>query len=153
MKNSARIAGAVLFALTSGACQSTSGALKSLVTPSSLNDALGTSALAGATWKLVEIGGAKALAGATVTATFGAANSLSGSGGCNRYFGTATAAEGKLTVGPLGSTRMFCAEDGVSDQENAYFSALAKATGYVVVGTELRLHTASGDAALVFVRE
>lgn len=152
MKNSLRTV-AVLFAFTSAACQGVPSSLTELVAPSSTGAAPGTSSLLGATWRLVEINGAKALAGVAVTATFGAANSLSGSGGCNRYVGAATANDGKLTVSPLASTRMYCAEAGVSDQEDKYFALLAKATAYTVVGAELRLHTQSGDAALVFVRE
>jgi heat shock protein HslJ len=153
LKNSLRIAGSVLFAITSVACQGASGALTAPNAPSSLKSTAATASLQGVTWRLVEMGGRKAIDGVTVTAVFAAPNSLSGSGGCNRYFGAATANDGKLTVSPLGSTRMYCAEAGVSEQEDAYFSILAKVTGYTVVGAELRLHTPSADAALVFVRE
>jgi len=153
LKNTVRIAAATLFAVTSVACQSNSAGLTAPSVASLLEASAVTSPLQGSTWKLVEISGQKAVAGSAVTATFGAANSLSGSGGCNRYVGAATASDGKLTVSPLASTRMYCAEAGVSDQEDKYFSLLAKSTGYTVIGTELRLHTASGDAALVFVRD
>jgi heat shock protein HslJ len=148
--------GAVLFAFVSVACQ---GASSPLVAPtaapseSSSSSTAAISSLFGGTWRLVGINGQKALASVAVTAVFGSENSLSGSGGCNRYSGTATANDGKLTVSPLAATRMYCAESGVGDQEQAYFSALAKATGYAVLGTELRLSPEKGDATLVFVRE
>jgi hypothetical protein len=48
---------------------------------------------------------------------------------------------------------MYCGEAGVADQEDAYFSALAKVTGYSVVGAELRLSAETGKTTLVFVRE
>lgn len=154
MKHTTRIAAAVLFAFTSAACQS--GAPSPLAAPSapsSLDGAAAASSLLGATWRLVEVNGQKALAGVSVTAMFAAPNSLSGSGGCNRYFGTAVTDNGKLTVGALGATRMYCAEDGVSAQEDAYFQALGKATTYRLVGAELRLYPAQGEATLVFERE
>ena len=88
-----------------------------------------------------------------MTAVFGAEKSLSGSGGCNRYAGAATVNDGKLTVSPLATTRMFCPEPGVADQEDAYLSALSKATGYVVADAELRLTAGAGGATLVFARE
>ena len=154
MKPTTRIAAAVLFALTSGACQSgASSSLTAPVTPSSLNGAASASSLLGATWRLVEVNGQKALAGVSVTAVFAAPNSLSGSGGCNRYFGTAVTDNGKLTVGALGATRMYCAEPGVAAQEDAYFSTLGKATTYGMVGAELRLYPAQGEATLRFERE
>jgi heat shock protein HslJ len=153
VKNTLRMVGVVLVAFASVACQSASSALSGPNSPSSPNVANSTSSLLGATWRLVEIGGQKALPDVPVTATFTAPNSLSGSGGCNRYFGTAVATDGKLTMSPLGSTQMYCAQAGISDQESAYFSILAKVTGYTVVGAELRLKTAASDAALVFVRE
>ena len=156
MKHTIRLAGAVSFAIMSVACQG--GASSSLTSPSSpsapgsTSSASSTSSLA-ATWRLVELNGQKAIAGVTVTAVFGAQTSLSGSGGCNRYFGGAAVDNGQIKVGALGATRMYCAEAGVSAQEDAYFSALGKATTYRIVGAELRLYPAQGEATLVFERE
>jgi len=156
LKNTVRVAPAILFAFTSVACQGTSNPLvfpTSVAPDSSSSSAVATTSLSGASWRLVEINGQKALASVSVTAIFGEKSPLSGSGGCNRYAGTATANNGKLVVSPLASTRMYCGETGVADQEDAYFSALAKATGYAVVGSELRLSPETGDATLVFARE
>lgn len=153
MKNTVRIAAAVLTAFTSVACQGSSSGLTAPTVPSSLNGTAAASSLLGASWRLVELNGQPALAGVAVTAVFGAQNSLSGSGGCNRYFGTAATNNETLTVGALGATRMYCAEPGVAAQEDAYFAALGKTTTYRIVGFELRLNTAQGETTLVFARE
>lgn len=155
MKNTVRVVVATLFALGSAACQ---GGSTSLVAPtaasgSSSNVIAAASSLFDASWRLVEINGEKALPNVSVTATFSGGSALSGSGGCNKYFGSATVTDGKLAVSPLGSTRMYCGEAGVADQEDAYFKALANVTGYSVVGAELRLSAETGKPTLVFVRE
>lgn len=41
---------------------------------------------------------------------------VSGSGGCNRIFGPAHVENGRLIVGPLGSTRMACPDQQGGDQ-------------------------------------
>ena len=153
MKNTVRIAGAVLFAFTSVACQGGSSALTAPTAAASQNSTVATSSLPGVTWRLVQINGQSAVAGVAVTAPFETPNRVSGSGGCNRYTGAATADNGQLAVGALAATRMYCAEAGVAAQEDAYFSALGKAKGYTVLGTELRLSAEKGDTTLVFVRE
>jgi putative lipoprotein len=48
---------------------------------------------------------------------------VSGNGGCNRYFGSATVRDDGITFGPLGSTRMACPQ-AVMDQEQRFLGAL-----------------------------
>ena len=153
MKNNVRIAGAVLFAVMSVACQGASNALTTPTAAASLDGIAAASSLSGATWRLVQINGQSALEGVAVTAIFESPDRVSGSGGCNRYTGAATADNGQLAVGALASTRMYCAEAGVSAQEDAYFSALGKSKTYRIVGAELRLQTATGEGTLVFACE
>ncbi len=74
---------------------------------------------------------------------------MSGTSGCNRYFGRATAESGRLSVGPLGSTMMACPQDAM-DQEQAYLAALQAAASYTIEGSELRLSPAAGQPTLVF---
>ena len=78
---------------------------------------------------------------------------MSGSSGCNRYFGGATASGDRLDVGLLAGTRMYCGADGVMDQESAYLAALEKAESFRIVGNELRLLPASGAVSLTFQLE
>jgi heat shock protein HslJ len=47
-----------------------------------------------------------------------------GSGGCNHWFGSYQLNAGKLTFGPLGSTRRTCAP-ALMEQEQRFFEALA----------------------------
>lgn len=70
--------------------------------------------------------------GTIITALFGADGNLSGSGGCNNYFGSFTANDdGTMTINePLGSTMMAC-ETGM-DQESAYLAALTAVTGFAL---------------------
>lgn len=80
----------------------------------------------------------------TVTALFENGN-LTGSAGCNSYFGSYTQ-EGQngITIGPLGSTLMFCGEPGVMEQETAYLTLLQSAASYDVSGAMLTLSDAGG---------
>ena len=77
---------------------------------------------------------------------------LSGSGGCNRYFGKfEISEESKLMVSPVGSTMMACSEI-INEQERRYFDSLAKVGGYRY-DEEARLLTLSdqeGNSLLVF---
>ena len=73
------------------------------------------------------------------------ARRLSGSGGCNRFFGSyETGSEGDLSVSPLGATRMMCAEPGVMELEAAFFEVLSNASSYSIEGGELTIRFAGG---------
>ncbi len=70
--------------------------------------------------------------GTVITAVFSSDGELSGSSGCNSYFGSFTANDqGSMTIdGPLGSTMMACPSG--MEQEAAYLAALQTVTGYAV---------------------
>ena len=106
-----------------------------------------SSPLVGTTWRLLSIDGRPVLAGVTITAEFTADDRVAGSAGCNRYFGTAAPKGDRLEVGGFGSTRMFCTQDGVMAEEQAFLSAFEKVTSYSISASELRL---LGGARLVF---
>jgi heat shock protein HslJ len=108
-------------------------------------------AVVGPTWRLVAMEGRPVLPGTRVTAEFTTDDRVAGSAGCNRYFGRAgVKGGGQLSVGLLGSTRMYCGADGVMDQEQAYFAALQNATTYQLANGELRLGPGGGASTLVF---
>ncbi len=109
-------------------------------------------ALVGPTWRLTSIDGRQALADVRVTAVFGDDGRVTGSAGCNGYFGGARAEGAQISVGVLASTRMHCG-DVVSCQELAYLSALPKAKAWRVVGTELRLGPDASVVTLVLRAE
>jgi heat shock protein HslJ len=99
---------------------------------------------------VVTIEGAKVLDGTQLTATFSTDSRVSGSSGCNSYFGSADAKTGTLSVGPLASTMMACLADGVMPQEQRYLAALQAAKSFVVSGDELRLGRSASGVTLVY---
>jgi heat shock protein HslJ len=131
------------FALTLAAC----GASQDALGPS------GGMSLIGPTWQLVSLEGRAAVAGSRVTAVFAEGDRVSGSAGCNSYFGRARAADGRLAVRGLGSTLMYCTAEGVMPQEQAYLAALERAAVFGIAGTELRVGPAPGVVTLVFRAE
>ena len=90
------------------------------------------------------------MADTELTAAFGEDGEVSGSAGCNSFFGGYTAADGAIEIGPLASTRKLCAEDGVMEQEAAYLTALENATTYEFVGERLELRNDAGALQVTF---
>lgn len=108
--------------------------------------------LVGSEWTLATINGQPVLSGTRVTAEFSDEQRVSGSAGCNRYFGSAQLEPGKVAIGSLASTRMACAPDAVMTQENQYLQALEAAKSFDVRGDELRLGPSGTLTTLVFRR-
>jgi heat shock protein HslJ len=95
----------------------------------------GGSALVGPVWRASRVEGQPLLQATTISAEFTADGRVAGDAGCNRYTGSARAeASGSLSVGPLASTRMACAQ-GVMDQEARYLAALGSAAGTTLLFT------------------
>jgi heat shock protein HslJ len=141
-------------AILSVACGTASvGAIaNSVLSPDAVGNLIDSSSSDATTWKLVSLNGQPALSGVDVTAQFGADNRVTGSGGCNRYFGAAVVAGQKLSVGRMASTMMYCDGPGVMDQEHVYLGTLEKATVYKSAGDELQLGPPTGVVTLVFKR-
>jgi heat shock protein HslJ len=106
--------------------------------------------LVGPNWSLTTLGGKSVLEGTKLTAVFSGEDGVSGSAGCNNYFGRVRVEAGRLSVGPLGSTMMECGRDGLMEQEMLYLASLQAATSYTVQGDELRLGPSAGEVTLVF---
>lgn len=62
-------------------------------------------------WRVTELTGEAVPPGVDVTMRFDAEGRVSGSGGCNRYFGSYQLTDGALQFGALGMTRMACPGD------------------------------------------
>lgn len=105
------------------------------------------------TWWVLEAYGAPgnltpAIAGREPTMDF-ATGELNGSAGCNSYFGSYTSStDGSLDVSDLGNTDMYCTEEDIRDQEQAFLEALSGADKYEVVGGKLRI-TGAGKVLLL----
>lgn len=111
--------------------------------------------LAGPTWNLTSFHSGETvsslIAGSEITAQFGDDGQVTGSAGCNSYFGSYFVDGETLTIGPLGATRMACADpEGVMQQETLYLSLLDAAAGYSIEGNTLTLIDASGRMLLTF---
>jgi heat shock protein HslJ len=111
--------------------------------------------LRGTLWELVafhdEGTAFSVIAGTTITARFGDDGYLSGSAGCNEYFGTYSADGSVLSIGTIGTTKKFCtAPVGIMVQESAFTEALKNVRGFSVEGTGLSLKNGQGDVILSF---
>ena len=118
---------------------------------------LETTDLEGTTWSLLSYltpdGNTHELLPDTrITAEFNDGQ-IAGTAGCNNYFGTYELDGNSLTIGPSGSTMMFCAPEEVMLQETAYLAILSSVTSYETVGNQLHLLNGAGDTVLLFADE
>ena len=90
------------------------------------------------------------LADTELTAVF-EGDQISGSAGCNNYFGSFTADDGAISIGPLAATRRACFGEGVMEQETEFLAALESAATYSMVGSRLEMRTADDALAVVLV--
>lgn len=91
-----------------------------------------------------------ALTTAEVTAELSSENDeLTGSAGCNSYFGGYEADGSRLSlVGPMAITEMACLDDDIMDQEARYLDILSAAQSYTIEGGKLMIEC--GGETLVF---
>lgn len=143
--------GTLLLATAAAGCTSN-------VTPSPNATATSTTSpalqLEGTTWQLTslvtETGMNNTLPNTTITAQFDDGN-VTGSSGCNRYFGSYQVNKTEINIGQVGSTLMFCADpDGVMTQETSYVLLLRNVTSYAISDNELTLSDSLGNPQLVF---
>ncbi len=85
--------------------------------------------LIGPAWLAEDIGGRGVIDRAQTTMTFDAEGQVTGSGGCNRYFGPVSIDGTAISFGSLGATRKACVP-ALMDQEPKFFGALAMARSY-----------------------
>ncbi|WP_018183269.1 META domain-containing protein [Kaistia granuli] len=108
-------------------------------------------ALQGTEWLAEDIGGQGVLAIVQSTLAIEAGGKISGSGGCNRYFGTVTVKDGALKVGPLGATQMACVPAQM-EQERKFLDALSATQGYRLDGAKLVLLDGRGQPLVRLVK-
>lgn len=86
----------------------------------------GTRPLTGTAWVLEDLGGTAVLDRAQPTLEFADSGKVAGNGSCNRFFGSVQLSGDSISFGPLGTTKMACA-DSVGRQEATYLKALQDA--------------------------
>jgi len=106
--------------------------------------------LLGSQWLLEDITQRGVIDRLQSTLGFPQAGQLAGSGGCNRFMGPARLDQGRLTIGPLVSTRMACSPAAMN-QEQRYLGLLGQATGLRLEEPWLLIDTPEG--ALKFSRQ
>ena len=111
--------------------------------------------LVGIEWKLVSYGPASAPTAALpqteVTLEFEQNGKISGSAGCNGYFGSVTIdGEKLLQTSPVGNTVMGCVDKAVTAQETAFLEAFYEVESIKVVDSTLTLGYPDGE--LVFTK-
>src|SRR5262245_16808358 len=99
--------------------------------------------LAGSEWRPSRIGTSAISPEARLIVQFKSAGQLAGHGGCNRFFGQYTVSGNAIRIGPVGATRMACAEP-LMTLEMEFFSALEGARSFRRDKTKLVLFDASG---------
>jgi heat shock protein HslJ len=113
-------------------------------------------ALVGTEWVAIGInngrgGVASALEGVEVTATFGDDGRVTGSGGCNRFFGPFALDGESVVIGPLATTRKLRLEPaGVGEQEAAFLAALGRVATWSIREDRLQLRAADGALQVDF---
>lgn len=109
------------------------------------------SGLFGGTWLVEDIAGRGVIDYAQSTISFDPDGTVSGSGGCNRFRGSATIEGNALTFGPLAATKKACVP-ALLDQEQKFFAGLADVQSFRLKGPYLFLDDAAGTPRLKFTR-
>ena len=114
--------------------------------------------LAGTSWEVIAYNNGKeavvsVIIGTEITADFGEDGQVTGSAGCNHYFGPYQTEGDTISMGPFGMTEMFCQEpEGLMEQESAYLAALETAATYKIEGINMEMRTAEGALVGTFHR-
>jgi heat shock protein HslJ len=103
--------------------------------------------LSGTSWSVESVAG-QPNAGPSIEFT---QDRISGTGGCNRFFGGYSAEDGRISFTGVGATRMACAPD-IMAREDQFFSALNAAQSYRRDGDRLTLTSADGRDIVLTAR-
>jgi heat shock protein HslJ len=106
--------------------------------------------LAGSEWRPSFMSAADLPAGIKMQVEFQPDGKITGSGGCNRFFGGYTISGNRIKIGPLASTRKAC--PGLLRVETAFFATLQAASSFEQTGTTLVLFDDAGAKLAQFVR-
>ena len=106
--------------------------------------------LAGSAWRPNFISAAELPPGIVMQVEFQPDGKISGTGGCNRFFGGYTVSGNHIKIGPLASTRKGC--PGLLRAETALFARFQAASIFEQTDTTLTLFNAACAKLAQFVR-
>ncbi|MFD3165420.1 META domain-containing protein [Herpetosiphon sp. NSE202] len=109
--------------------------------------------LTGSKWNVLQINGQALKGQQALPLSFEADGRASGHSGCNGYGGDARIDGDRLTLGPIMSTKMACADPELQQQETTLFEALEKVTSYKMAGDKLSLLDDSGTVMVELVKQ
>jgi heat shock protein HslJ len=90
--------------------------------------------------------------GGDPTLQFGDRNQVFGSGGCNRFAGSYTQNEDKVTIGPLIATQMACLDEKVMQAEQEFLHMLGAVRQAGITHGKLVLKDANGKVLASLIR-
>jgi len=117
---------------------------------SRLSSATTGAEFAGIDWRPTSIAGESVPDDTDQFVRFEVDGSISGHGGCNRFFGALKSVDGGIEVGPLGATRMACPEP-IMSREAAFLAAVQKTRSFDFGKERLRLLDENGDELVTLV--
>ena len=108
--------------------------------------------LMGTTWNLITYGPElnAPLFGVIPTIIFSSDGTLSGTSGCNSFFGQYQSDEQTVSIGQIGSTLMACLDEEVGAVESAYLLLLQDVVSYNIDGNMLTLYNENAESILFF---
>lgn len=92
------------------------------------------------------------IAGTTITLDF-EAGVVHGFAGCNTLRGTYTVQGDRIRIGPVATTRRYCSDEGVMQQEREFIAALSSTTTWAFSGAFLDMHRKDGERTLMGTRD
>jgi heat shock protein HslJ len=113
----------------------------------------GGDTLDGTSWELMTYGETKPIPGTTITATFEDGR-VTGSAGCNTYFGSYQVDGDRIRVGDMAMTEMACLEpEGAMEQELVFAELMRGAQSFRLADGQLEIFGADGEALTLVPRE
>ena len=106
--------------------------------------------LAGSEWRPSFMSAAELPAGVKIEVEFQPDGRITGSGGCNRFFGGYSVSGNHIKIGLLASTKKGC--PGLIKLEAMFFATLQAASSFEQTDTTLVLYDAAGTKLAQFVR-
>jgi len=101
--------------------------------------------LDGTTWHALTITGQPSAEGVTSTIAFAADGNVSGTAGCNNYFGSFGVDGDAIVFGHMGATQKMCVKPEMMEQEARFLDALSQAERYALEDGELLIYSTGFD--------